>query len=181
MPDTILNKIHVCSSSWQTSEIGTTVTPTLQMWKLRLHKAESLIHTTSQQKRWDLNPVIPAPESMFSATVLYFGQWQRPYLQGFGKPLRLTYMTLLRGEHYPWLFFGPMLMTCEHLVALAGAVGTLASPLVSLELTHREWECPSAQGHSLSERSLATKHGRPEVLWCSLPRSTPQPTRPVSW
>ena len=86
-------------------------------------------------------------------------------------------MTLVRGEYYPWLLFGPTLMMFEHL----DSVGTLASPTASLEFTRRERQCPSAQGHSLSERSLATKHGRPEVLGCSHPRSTSQPTRPVSW
>ena len=47
-------------------------------------------------------------------------------------------MTLVRGEHCPRLFFGPTLMMCEHLVGSADAVGTLASPSASLELTHSD-------------------------------------------
>lgn len=35
------------------------------------------------------------------------------------------------------VIFGLTLMMCEHLVASVDAVGTLASPSASLELTHR--------------------------------------------
>lgn len=68
-------------------------------------------------------------------------------------------MTLVRGEHCPRLFFGPTLMMCEHLVASADAVGTLASPSASLELTHSD-SAPLHRARNLSGREIPNTAGQ---------------------